>query len=310
MSHSGSAGNIAMTTGTAMDESLVHSTAAMSLEQIEVNDTVLDGRNAPLEGNPPGSHDVRSRRSSFSAGNDSRLMRFAPTADNLVPDYPGQPRMSTDSTRYANFSPEDLFSRLRIEIEVDGVDQPSTIEQHVLMSAFCPSQRRYRVERICDATVTVGTPVTLRFQVSGIQSAFTLAEDPPDAEIFHYEIEADCAEWLVAGRSRGPLMVNVGEGEVGHAVLIPLKAGRLYVPLIKIYELDGAAQPPGRFENLNQGYQITALPESFVSATCMSVRVSSGARMISIADTGVSGAVELNSVGHSVAVVPADAFFG
>jgi hypothetical protein len=105
-------------------------------------------------------------------------------------------------------------------------------------------------------------------------------------------------------------MVNVGEGEVGHAVLIPLKAGRLYVPLIKIYELDGAAQPPGRFENLNQGYQITALPESFVSATCMSVRVSSGARMISIADTGVSGAVELNSVGHSVAVVPADAFFG
>jgi Trafficking protein particle complex subunit 10, TRAPPC10 len=294
-----------------VDETLSPSTAAMALEQIEVNDTAADGCTVVVDDASSTSHVMRRRRSSCNSDSDSRLRRRTENAENGAIDFPTQQRFSIDSmSPCAKMPVGGLIARLILEYEIDGIEQASMAEQQIIMSAFCPPHQRYRIERVCETTVVVGQPVSLRFQVSVIPSAFVMREDSSYAEKVHYEIDAGRTEWLVVGKRRGQLVVSGAEGDLGRAVIIPLKSGRLFVPHIKLYDRDGSAQISTRFENLNKGYQVTVLPESFVSSICSSAPISSGARVNWGTSAAVAEASELHAIGRPVAVVPADAFFG
>lgn len=272
----------------------------LSLEQIDVHDRPLDGE-VRLDGAGEGAGRTGRRLDVGGIRGAGHSVRVRDPSGEVV-DLSDSARHFRDAVSpTAGVLPGGMEAVLRVEVEVDGVSGPSTLEQPISMHGFRPHRRRYRIERMCAQTVTVGQSVVLRFQVGVIAPSTTGYEEAPEATVLHYEIAADSREWIIAGRRRGQIVVSGAEGDIGRATVIALTPGRLYVPTIRLYERDGCSLNPSRYENVNKGSQVIVLPPSLTVSSCTS-------EPIPAAGTGGAQVMPL-ARSHSVATVNADAFF-
>jgi Trafficking protein particle complex subunit 10, TRAPPC10 len=198
---------------------------------------------------------------------------------------------------------------LQLEVEVDGVTGVSFLEHAISVSGFRPHRRRYRIERSCPLTANVGQRIAFRFQVNArASSAAPYDDDPSESIVLHYELDTDDAEWMLIGRRRGQIVVSSREGDIGRASIIPLTAGRLFLPSVRLYERDGCPLSTTRYENVDSGSQVTCLPSTRVISLCSSEALDK-LKLEALAGGGGMREQALTLTCSKVTTVAADSFF-
>lgn len=273
----------------------------LSLEQIDVDDTTSPGgqdssrddqnANLPNRGTGDGGHRVDAN------GNGGRRL--------------GQERdaLELSGSRSGNgHVPGSMDAILRLEVEVDGVAGSSTLDHAVSMSGFRPQRRRYRIQRSCPLTASVGDTLGFCFQVNAIAPHTNSYDEASESTVLHYELDGDESEWMLVGRRRGQMVVASGEGDVCRASVVPLTPGRLFLPSIKLYERDGCPLSASRFENVDKGSQVTCLPSARIVSLCSSEPLDS-AKLDALASGGGPRDLALLSANANVTTVSGYSFF-
>ena len=84
-----------------------------------------------------------------------------------------------------------------------------------------------------------------------------------------YDLAANAADWIISGRKKGRFEARQGEEVVIDLVLVPVRAGRLFLPSVAIRPVDdggGQGQGEGRAplgcetQHLNAGVGVEVLP--------------------------------------------------
>lgn len=241
--------------------------AVSSLERIDVHSET--GRGTQNTSNQNESPDS----SNGDAGDDDRGLqvggnskgRHGPPSGNI--DVAGS---FTDATHRNTQALGAMDAILCLDIEVDGVPGPATLKHAISMGGLRPQRRRYRIQRSCILTSNVGDTIAFSFQVSTITPHSSSYDESSESAVLHYEVDADPSEWMLVGRRRGQMVITSGEGDLCRISVIPLTAGRLFLPTIKLYERDGCPLSTTRYENVDKGNQVTCLPSARVVSLCTS----------------------------------------
>lgn len=288
-----------------------------SLEQIDVD----DGRQGSdflltvdhdLPGTRPLAPRVNGHRRTASA-DDAAVLDFGATASG------GSNRDSAGLSRARGYdgrpssAGQDVFqggitALLHLGLRIDEEQATSGVEQEIVVSAFRPPLRRYAVEHRCDKSGRVGVLTQLRFQVIVMPNG-TLPEEDVGArsDVLQYEVEADPAQWLISGRSHGAVAVRGSRSETLRVAIIPLVAGRLFLPKVSISDSRGTPLGPDYCASLGRSAQVVVTPPSTVTTKCSSVPVA--AADLSLLSQKTSSLSAREDRDRSVAVMHADSFF-
>lgn len=278
--------------------------AVLSLEQIDVDSKTRRGAENSSD------QDETTVSPNGDAGADGHGLGIErnPKGRRVQPVNPmGLAGALTDSMHDNAQADGGMDAILRLDVEVDGVMGSSTLKHAISMGGLRPQRRRYRIQRSCVLSASVGDTMSFCFQVNTIAAHFSPYDESSESIVLHYEVDADPSEWMLVGRRRGQVVVTSGEGNLCRASVIPLAAGRLFLPTIKLYERDGCPMNTTRYENVDKGNQMTCLPSTRVVSLCTSEPLEKS-RLDALASGGEARDSALRTISN-VTTVSGDSFW-
>ena len=68
---------------------------------------------------------------------------------------------------------------------------------------------------------------------------------------------------------RGIVSITDGKSQMQKIILLPLTAGRVLMPIVRLFTVDGRPMPESSFENMNECMQVIVLPSTHVTSVCV-----------------------------------------
>ena len=197
----------------------------------------------------------------------------APEIGEVV-DLSGGANSSTEKTKFLRSSAEykeECSGTLRLEFGIDGVEGIAFVERAVRLHQFRPQRRTFRIERMCLQTIEAGESVEFGFCIAMTKNPnFVDGSGGAGDELeLQYEIDADANDWIVSGMKRGVVGIMDGKSQLQKITLLPLTVGRVLMPIVRLFTVDGRAMPESSFENMNENMQVIVLPSTHVTSVCV-----------------------------------------